>query len=484
MEYIDLKLERNVLSCVFFHRDMLLKIVNKGTFPIEAFADKSIRNIYKIVLSFFNHNGKMITEDLLLKYISRYSKSKKNAALFIEKMESVVDKVLAHKPSDSDIDLFDTHVSELIIMLNARMMQEYQMALFEKVDANDIDGAKDLINTFKLIDEDDSIDKGEYAEDFKEREDLILRKYNNPEEYQLVATGIPKLDEALDGGIDKEFTVIAGHSNDGKSLLTTQIATNMWMMKKNVVFVTIGEMNKNSVQNRIDANIANIEFKFFRNPKDHYDPGIHDQWKSAIERCKKHAGKLKIIEFRKSASVADVLQKAYETMHEWNEPITALIIDSLDNLTAVEKPGVKDWMSYEEICWDTFLITKNFRNHNGISGIPVIATTQLKKANKDISDSSKTRQLREDDVGSSPFQYRYSELFIGMKKRENPGESELQIMKGRGVGKFTGIVCHNNFPVCRYHDPDVEKRHKEELSKAAKAEGTKEIEIEYEGDDE
>lgn len=478
MEYINIDLERKVISSLFHTKELMIRISNRRNLDPNAFADKSIRMLYKIMRSFFHKHGRMISLDLLRAEINRYSVKSKNSELFKEKLESVVDRFFLEKPSEEQLENFDVYVNELNILWKGRLIQEYQIELFDKIDGSDVDGAENYIKGFHLPNYGDDINSGEYFEDLSEREQEVINKVNNPEDYHLLPTGIPKLDSMLEGGFSSEFVVISGSSNDGKSMLMQQLATNASRLKRDVLLFPIGEMNKIQTQNRIDCNIADIDFKFFRNPILNYSKEIHKQWRDKVKKFSKRSGKLQVVEIRKAATVNDILEKCYEYMSIWQKPISAIYVDSIDNLVPENRKFSKDWLDYGEICWDLFRITKDFKNRNGTYGIPVIASTQLRKANKEVSSSNKTRSLNESDVGSSPFQYRYSEVFIGMKYN-NEYSMELQVMKGRGVSRGTGVICFHNFPKGRFDDPEMEKLYASQVPQEEKQE-LQEIESEVE----
>jgi len=464
MEFINLDLERKVLRCIFYKKELLVKSVNRGSsLPADIFADKSHKLLFKMMMSSFIKQGVVLDKDLLVSKIGRLSVKGRKSKLLKEKLFSVVENTLEIKPTKSVTANFDIYLDELVVLHNGRSMQELTIDLFDKIDHSDISGARDLLKGFSLLDKDDGVDMGDYDTDFTERENEVLKKKNNPDLYSLLPSGIEHLDVVLEGGFDKELVIISGSSNAGKSMLIEQIATNGYRLKKNVILVCIGEMNKINTGNRIDCNIANIDFKFFRNPLANYSKEDHDRWKEKIERCKLKCGKLGIISIRKAATVDFIMSKVYQKMNEWNVPIDGIFVDSINNIKAESKTGSKDWNDYEPICWSLFESTKNFRNLNGSVGIPIIATYQLKKASKQVTADSKGRKLREDDVAFSPYPYQYSEVFIGMKDIQEGEISELQIMKGRGISKNVGIECYHNFPYGRYHDTEKEKEVKAQI---------------------
>ena len=489
MEFINLKLEKTILRCIMYDKDVIIKLINKGTIQYDVFADKSIRQLCKMIVTFFLKHGKLITLDLLKLMINRMiikndKKDKKVIAkldIFKEKMLAVTENVLENvKPDKSELEHFLSYYDELVVLYNGRKIQKLQIDVLKHIDDGDIEEANKMIQSFNSVVIDEGIDKGEYTEDFGARENEVLKKVANKDMFQLLSTGIEHLDIALEGGFDKELVIISGHSNMGKSTLVQQLATNAYRMKKNIVFLTIGEMSKTNVQNRIDCNLANIDFKFFRNPIKNYDKEIHKQWKEKIESCKDKYGKLQIIGFRKEAAVEDILAKVYETMHIWNKPIHGIFVDSINNISS-GRNAPKDWQDYEPICWKLFLITKDFHNADGSMGIPLVATYQLKKANKEVSSDFKGRALREDDVAFSPYPYHYSEVFIGMKECKEKERMELQIMKGRGIAKLTGLFCYPNPAFGRFHDTAKQKEFENSVPQE-ELDNLKEMEVSVEDD--
>lgn len=482
MELINIDIEKKVMRCLFFEKDCLVKWVNKGIVPLEVFSDLSIKHICQIIIGHFKKNGGLLNKDLLNAYVNRMAlKVKKDAKLFREKIEAVVENSFDTELDKDTVVNFDIYVNELLTLYQGRMIQEHVLELVTKIDSSDIDAAIESVKSFRLVDNDEGVESGDFLADFEKRQEIVLTKKNNPDLFQLLPSGIEQLDAALEGGFSNEFIVIAGSSNTGKSLLIEQMLTNAYLLGKNVILLNIGEMNKVDTQNRIDCNLAGIDFSFFRNPVKNYDEEIHKRWRERIERVKKRAGKFEIIHFRKNTKVVDIMNKVYDVMNRWGEPIHGIGVDSINNIAPDSgKAGSKDWGEYEPICWELFLATKNFRNLNGIYGIPLLSTMQMKKAAKEISSGGKkTRAMREDDVAFTPYGYQYSEIFIAIKSIEENVQSELQIIKGRGISKRTGIICFHNLSMGRFNDPDKAKEAAESVPEEVKND-LEEMEIEVE----
>jgi replicative DNA helicase len=291
MEYINIEIEEKFLKCIFFNKELMIKTMHRGSLPKEIFADKSLRFIYQILNYHFIKNGTLANVDILKSNINRLSlkiklsKNKqdenKDAKLFQEKLYAATDRVFAIEPDSEVYDNFSTYMNELVILMKARSLQEFNMQLFNHLDNAKLDEAEQLVSTFNMPVYGDDVDSSEFTENFAERENEVMKKVDNPDKYKLYSTGIPKLDGILGGGIDREFGVIGGSSNAGKSFLLQHLSLVGYLNKLNIILFTI-EMRKIPVQNRLDCAIAGINYNFFRNPALYYNQKTHDKWKRII----------------------------------------------------------------------------------------------------------------------------------------------------------------------------------------------------------
>lgn len=484
MEYINIEIEEKFLRCILFDKELLIRTMNKGSLPKEVFADKSFRLIFKIINGHFLKNGVLPTIAILRSAINRYSLKTKDSKLFQEKLFSVVDRLVKGKPAKKTIDNFDTYLNELIILMKARALQKLNMDLFDHLDNARLEDAERLVGQFQIPSYGEDIDSSEFTENFNEREFEVMKKVSNPNQYALYSTGIIKLDKLLKGGLDKEYVMVGGSSNAGKSFMLQHLARVGYMNRLNVILFTI-EMRKVQVQNRIDCAIANIDYEFFRNPIQYYNKDLHDKWRKAIVRAKKQYGKLEVVAFKKNATMDSIESKIYEIMNKWQEPIHAVVIDYLDDIQPRQQyREARNWASFGEISWDMHQLNQYFRNFDGTSGLLVISASQFKKDSKEVSVKSGKvqRLLDERDTGSSPLPYRHSDVYLGIRTIDENIVSQIVIMKGRSTSKATWVDCYHNFPYGRFHDENKKKEYMENEITEDEKQALEEIQIDDEGE--
>jgi replicative DNA helicase len=271
-EYINLEIERKVLRCLFWKKSLFVRNVSRNQLSSSVFSDKTFKMIFNLMVKHFQRTGERMSMELLDTKIDRLKlkgKDEKDMVDYRKKLRSVKDKFLKKKPLKKDLHNFDVYLEELLILMRARSMQRYTMDLFDALDNSKVEDAESLITGYKLPIFGDNVDQAEITENFQEREHHVLERKNNPSKYTLFKTGMSELDESLGGGIDREFCLVSGSSSAGKSTLLQSIAADARRRGQNVILFTI-EMQLLETQYKIDCNLANIDYGFFRNPVEFY----------------------------------------------------------------------------------------------------------------------------------------------------------------------------------------------------------------------
>jgi replicative DNA helicase len=470
-EYINLEIERKVLKCLYWKKDIFIQSVSRGQLPDKIFSDKSFRLLMKWMKNHFSKTGELITSEIVESKIDKLKlkgKDEKETEVYKDKLFSVTEKFLFKKPLKKDVRNFKVYLEELSLLLKARDLQRYTMDLFKYLDNSDVESALDLASAYNVPSYGDDVDQAEMMENFQERENYVLERKNNPDKYKLVPTGIPELDEALGGGIDREFAGVSGSSNAGKSFFLQSIAAYARKMGFNVVLFTI-EMQLLETQFRIDCNFADIDHSFFRNPVDFYDEKIHKKWKTRLQKLAKKKGKLECVAFKKNAKMSSIESKLYEIMNKWQEPIHLCVIDYLDDIEP-DKAGVeyKDWKSFGDISWAMHNLAKSFQQIDNTQGLPTWTAMQGKKSGKDAATNAKyfddkesgsKRVLDERDVGSSPLPFRHADLWLGIQTVFEGQVSLLHMMKGRFINKGLPLIeCFHAFNKGRFFSSVMKKK--------------------------
>lgn len=471
MEFFNLELERKFLKCMFFDKELFIQSMNRGTLPVKVFSDKSYRLIFQFIQEGFLRQGSLPTMDILKSKVNRLSSKAKDSAKFQEKIYSVLDTIFTEKPGQDVVRNFDVYTNEMLILYQARSLQEHVIKVGELLDKSQVEEAQKEVQTFAVPMFSEDIEEGEYVESFTKREAAVLEKVKNPDKYALMSTGIGPLDAAMGGGVGNEFFLISGNSNSGKSFLLQTLAVNGYRAKKNVILFTI-EMQFMETMNRLDNILTALGADFWRNPVQNWTKDAHILWRKKVTYAHKNYGKIMVVAFGKGATTAMIEAKAYEIMNKWQAPLHGLYIDYLDDIEAV-KTKEKDWRSFGEVAWDMHLFAKGYRNFNSVKGIPTFSAIQQKKNSKEISSSKDSRKLDERDVGSSPLPFRIADIVVGIKNVVDEVYSVLEFMKGRDFGKNKKVDIFHNFAKGKFHDPTLKdqvlklmtKDEKDELKK-------------------
>ena len=474
-EFMNVEIERKVLKCIFWDKQLMLKASSRGHLSSKLFSDKSFKILLKWFSNHFTRTGELITKPLVMSKIDKLkikSDDEKDLELYKDKLYSVVEKFIFKKPTRKDIQNFTVYMEELAILYKARDLQHLNMKLFKALDTANVEDAESIVSKYNIPTFGDGVDQSEITGNFIERENIVLEKKNNPDKYKLVPTGIVELDDALGGGIGREYAMVAGASNAGKSFWLQHIACYGKKIGLNVVLFTI-EMQLIETQNRCDCNLANIDYKFFRNPAENYSKEIHDKWKKRMKKLSETPGRLEVVAFKDNAKMSIIKSKAYELMNEWQEPIDLLVIDYLDDIEPdKEYREFKNWASFGEISWEMHKLAKNFQQIDGTEGVPTWSAMQMRKASKDIASdkealnpNSKKRVPDERDVGSSPLPFRHSDIFIGIQTVYENQLSLLHIMKGRFTDKsVTPPQCYHNFAKSKFHSSYAKQKFEKEMA--------------------
>lgn len=477
-EYINLDLERKVLRCLFWKKPLMLKASSRGHLSDDLFSDKSFKLLVKWMKSHFTKTGELMALALLESKIERLrlkGKDDKDIELYKEKLHSICDKFLFKKPTKRDIQNFSVYMEELTALLKARDMQKFNMKLFHALDQSKVEEAESLIQSYHIPAFGDDVDQAEITENFQEREHWVLERKNNPDKYKLIPTGFADLDFLLGGGLGREYGMVAGSSNAGKSFWLQHVACHARRKGLNVVLFTI-EMQLLETQNRCDCNLANIDYKFFRNPAENYDEKVHNKWKKKMQAFKKKSGRLEVVSFKENAKMSIIKSKCYELMNEWQEPIDLIVIDYLDDIEPdKEYREFKNWASFGEISWEMHKLAKNFQQIDGSEGVPIWSAIQMRKASKDITKNEgalkgeQKRALDERDVGSSPLPFRHSDVFIGIQTVYENKLSLLHIMKGRFTDKAVSPPqCYHDFAKGKFHSNMAKSKFEEDQEELIK----------------
>lgn len=271
------------------------------------------------------------------------------------------------------------------------------------------------------------------------RESLI-EKSRNPAEVLGIPTGIPLLDKAINGLMPGSLTVVAARQKGGKSLLLTNIASNICYNVGIPILYIDTELSTKEVQMRVVSHLSGVPERVVTNGKfidnDSFSENV---WRAcAIVEAGEFYHK-----YLPGFSM-DVVKSIARKYHA-REGIGALFFDY------IKMPEVTGAAAFKEhqILGN---IATGLKDLAGQLNIPVIAAAQIKRG--DVV-SPKTR-FYDSDVADSDRIGRYCNnlLAIGQKSKKEIeedgatcGTHRLQVLLARsGTPNFHGIDLDCNLP--------------------------------------
>lgn len=210
-----------------------------------------------------------------------------------------------------------------------------------------------------------------YLEDFQER----FNYYHRKEEH--ISFGLKYLDLITCGGlIPKTLNVFLAGTGVGKSLTMCDLASNMLMQHKNVLYITC-EMSEEKIAERIDANLMNIDIKDMKTV-------LRPQFASKLQEIRgKTKGRLFIKEYPTASAHAghfDALISELALKKSFKPDI--IYIDYINICISARYKAGTNANSYTIVK----AIAEELRGLAGKHNVPVVTATQTTRSGYGSSD--------------------------------------------------------------------------------------------------
>lgn len=246
------------------------------------------------------------------------------------------------------------------------------------------------------------------------------------------STGIASLDHALFGGFGvRELTCFVSPSGRGKTVLLANIASNMTLTGRNVLFITL-ETSINDILRRTYRRIMHADKSFLSDEKN-------------IDIAKKHLqmyytpqNTRECIQYfpANTFSVEDLRADLMRLEIEHNFKPDCIIVDHLDLMTT-KKVSIRQ----KEMHTYWRLLVDELREIALERCIPVVTATQSNRA------SSKKTVVGDDDVGESYGKIQSSDLVISINQTPDEYKNNrlrLCVVKNRDYLKGTIVELYSN----------------------------------------
>jgi replicative DNA helicase len=280
--------------------------------------------------------------------------------------------------------------------------------------------------------------EGDFKSSTLDRFNDYVYTEQNPDASCGVLSGFKVLDDYTFGIKNSELMVISGASSSGKSLLMMNYAINAWLGTnnptesstalqsdgKNVMYFTL-EMSKKQLEQRMDANIADVRHKalmrgFLTNEE-------KVRWKNSLEFQKKYDKNFYIVDMPRGSRTLDIEARFDSIVSEFQPDL--VVVDYLGIMKPNRDYG-QDWLEVGHIAEDLHEFCRN-------KNIAVLTAAQRKARNK----NSKNQYNDLEELGRSKMIGDNANIVLLIEQREDEllmDDMVIHIVKNRDGAKGEG----------------------------------------------
>ena len=438
--YINLSMERSLLGVMYQSQEKYRELVNTG-FRHVYFSDDSHRRMFGYLNEFCKKYRKTPTKKSAISFI----KSKVRAEewpFYKQNINKIFKKTL--KKDKNNIEHYKDELEKLW-KLRESQFRLRDMAL--AVESGNIDK---LSNSFReglgvlIRDSANIATEGSPLQDYEERKEIIRLKRAHPELFSCIPTGIEAIDKVVDGLYKGEFYIVGGATGIGKSLFLQEVGFHASVkLGFNVVYFTI-EMNKWKCQTRFDSRVSGVPYRKFKNGT--ISPKEEKKWDIRLRNYNKKGGEYYVIAFNRGCTAFDIEHKASDYEASSGRKIDLMIIDYLNDMKpTIAGKNSKDWDVLGETSWDLAMMSKYWRNNEGV---PILTANQAKTGTR------AKEVFKPEDLSYSPLPAQHATGVFGITQTPEDEVYErlkLHVAKARDGG--TGFMTHvyPNYKICRFH---------------------------------
>ena len=314
----------------------------------------------------------------------------------------------------------------------SRLIKNYSSGNYEIQEVND--QVKKLLGSVNRLYKSDVFSEGELSLSTEDRINEYEYTKNNPGSKRGMLSGFRELDDYTWGLKNSEMMVIGGASSSGKSLLMMNMAINSWLGSnspysnsevkndgKNVLYISL-EMSKKQLEQRIDANVANVSHRGL--VRGALSPEETDRWKESLKFQKKYGKTFYILDMPRGSSMAEIESK-YEIIMGIFKP-EAVFIDYLQLMAPSIGQKGTDWI-------DVGRVSEEMHEFCRKKDVPVITAAQRKAGAGKSSAKYKDNAVLE-DLGRSKMIGDNATVVLLIGKREDEDlreDMEVFVVKNR-----------------------------------------------------
>ncbi len=308
---------------------------------------------------------------------------------------------------------------------------------------------RELSRSISFSDEEKDVD---YLEDFEKRKKLIRSR----EQMDTVGipTGIRQFDSIVGGLMPGEFGIIAGKPGVGKTAALIAFALHAWLFGYSVLFCS-GEMSKDLVQFRMDANLAGIPVQHFRTGE-----LAKEEWKTWRTKMKelkiRQQAFLEVSTFARHFTANDIESEITRVQEKWDREVQLLCIDYINIMDPNEniRDSSSSWTGQANVVWDVKGLVADV---NG--GICAWSAGQI------VDKAFEADFLELDHLKYARKISETAPVVVGLVETQDDlleGRVQWQVLKMRNAPRMKkSLYLHPNFELMRLHERVVEREQKD-----------------------
>jgi replicative DNA helicase len=300
------------------------------------------------------------------------------------------------------------------------------------------DELKRIIAKTERLYKSDVFTEGNVTDSVLERIDDYHYTRENPDEIRGFLSGYKELDDYTWGIKNSEMLVIGGASSSGKSMLMMNMAVNAWLGSnvpsegitgfsdgKNVLYISL-EMSKKQLEQRIDANVANVRHRGIARAE--LEGAEEARWRSCLDFQKSYNKTFYILDMPRGTTMGEIEAK-YENLLGVFKP-DAVFVDYLQLMKPTVGQIGSDWL-------DVGKVSEELHEFCRKKNIPVVTAAQRKAAQKKTG-GKKVDDVSLEDLGRSKMIGDNAAIVFLIANREDERlreDMEVHVVKNRDGAK-------------------------------------------------
>lgn len=195
---------------------------------------------------------------------------------------------------------------------------------------------------------------GMYLDDYEARVESLIQKKEDADSHENGGVGIPtgvyRFDRVVGGMMKKEFGVIAGITNVGKTAAQIDFGLNAWCQGYDVMLVS-GEMSKEALEFRCDSYLTQIAGMKFRLAE--LADTDYAQWSSTVAKYRAtQSNMLYISAYPRRFTVENIERDMLRIQSETGRKVAVVCCDYLNIMEPIHKSRGSNWEEQADAVWD------------------------------------------------------------------------------------------------------------------------------------